>query len=179
MSSNNIVTKYAKSLFDVTYAKGLAGEVGQQLQEISKVFDKEAMTFFSSPFNSNDSKQAVAKAALEGKCSAETFNFILTLVQNDRVNLLSEMSKEFGELVLKSAGITKGKLFCSQDVSADFLKAVEDKATKALGKKVELVFEKDTALVAGYKVEVAGWTLDDSAQAHLKILKDELIKRGI
>lgn len=179
MSSNNVVKKYAKSLFDVTYVKGIAGDVGQQLSEITKAFTDDVVKFFDNPFNNGEQKITVAKSTLEGKCLPETFNFIVTIVQNERVSLLKEISKEFNLLVQASAGITKGKLYCSQDVSSEFIKQVEEKASKALNKKVELVFEKKSDLLAGYKVEVAGWTMDDSAQAHLKILKDDLIKRGL
>lgn len=179
MSSNNVVTKYAKSLFDVTYASGTAGDVGQQLNEIQKAFTADVVAFFQSPFNTAENKLTVAKAALEGKASVEAFNFVLTLVQNERVSLLKEIAKEFSSLVQASAGITKGKLFSAQEVSEEFLKSVEATASKALGKKVELTFEKNPSLVAGFKVEVAGWTMDDSAQAHLKILKEDLIKRGL
>ncbi len=179
MSTNIVVKKYAKALFDVTYQKGSAGEVASQLSELSKIFTSEITTFFSSPFNSSENKITVAKSALEGKCTAETFNFVITLVQNERVYLMSEISKELSLLVQESAGITKGKLYSSQPVSADFIKLVEAKATQALGKKVELIFEQDETLIAGYKVDVAGWTMDDSAQAHLKILKDDLMKKGL
>ncbi|AZZ38228.1 ATP synthase F1 subunit delta [Bdellovibrio sp. qaytius] len=179
MSSNNVVKKYAKSLFDVTYEKGSAGEVGQQLNEITKIFSSEVVAFFTSPFNAADNKLTAAKAALEGKVTAETFNFILVLVQNERVALLKDIAKEFSSLVQASAGITKGKLSAAQEVSSEFLKQAEETASKALGKKVELTFEKNPSLVAGFKVEVAGWTMDDSAQAHLKSLKDDLIKRGL
>ena len=179
MSSNNVVKKYAKSLFDVAYAKGIAGDAGQQLNEISKAFTEDVVKFFANPFNQADQKISVAKSSLEGKCLPEVYNFLITLVQNERVSLLKEITKEFGSLVQANAGITKGKLYASQEVSAEFLKQVEEKASKALNKKVELVFEKNQNLLAGYKVEVAGWTMDDSAQAHLKILKDDLIKRGL
>jgi len=179
MSSNNVVKKYSKALFDVAYAKGIAGDAGQQLNEVSKAFTEDVVKFFSNPFNQAEQKMTVAKSALEGKCLPEVYNFVVTLVQNERVSLLKDIAKDFGSLVQASAGITKGKLFCSQEVSADFIKQVEEKASKALNKKVELVFEKNPNLLAGYKVEVAGWTMDDSAQAHLKILKDDLIKRGL
>ncbi len=179
MSSNNIVNKYAKSLFDVTYANGTAGGAGQQLVEVAKAFSPDVVAFFQSPFNSEDNKLTVAKAALEGKVAAETFNFVIMLVKNERVSLLNDITKAFSALVQASAGITKGKLFAAQEVSAEFLTKVEAVASKALGKKVELAYEKNPSLVAGFKVEVAGWTMDDSAQAHLKILKDDLIKRGL
>src|SRR5690349_11621149 len=99
MSSNNVVKKYAKSLFDVTYEKGSAGDVGTQLNEIAKIFTGETVAFFTSPFNTAENKLTAAKAALEGKVTPETFNFILTLVQNERVALLKDIAKEFSSLV--------------------------------------------------------------------------------
>ncbi len=174
-----VVDKYAKAFFEVTYANGTAGECAKQMAEISKAFSPEITAFFKNPFNSLENKLTTAKSALEGKCSAETFNFVCTLVEKNRVGAMTEISKELTTMVQASAGITKGKLFSAIEVSPEFLKQVETVASKALNKKVELSFEKDTTLIAGYKVQVGGWTLDDSAEAHLRILKDELMKKGL
>ena len=179
MSLEAVTKKYAKALFDVTYEKGAAGECAQQLAELSKAFGEDVEMFFKNPFNTTENKLAVAKSAIEGKCSPEIFNFICTLVENNRVAALSSISKEFTQMVLSSAGITKGKIYSATEVSADFIRQVEEKTSKALNKKVELAFEKDTSLIAGYKVQVGGWTLDDSASAHLRILKDDLLKKGL
>jgi F-type H+-transporting ATPase subunit delta len=174
-----VVDKYAKAFFEVTYEKGLAGECAQQFAEITKAFSQDVVAFFKNPFNSLDNKLSVAKSAIEGKCSPETFNFICALVEKNRVGAMHEISKELTTLVQASAGITKGKLYSAVEVSPEFLKQVEASASGALGKKVELAFEKDASLIAGYKVQVGGWTLDDSAEAHLRILKDELMKKGL
>jgi F-type H+-transporting ATPase subunit delta len=174
-----VVEKYAKAFFDVAYEKGAAGEFAQQIAEISKAFAPDVVAFFKNPFNSTENKLAVAKSAIEGKCSVEVYNFICTLVEKNRVGALHEISKELATMVLSAAGITKGKLFSAIEVSPEFLKQVEAQASKALNKKVELSFEKDATLIAGYKVQVGGWTLDDSAEAHLRILKDELMKKGL
>ena len=174
-----VVDKYAKAFFEVTYDKGIAGECAAQISEISKAFTEDVVAFFKNPFNSLENKLAVAKSAMEGRCAAETFHFICTLVEKNRITALAEISKEVTAMVQSAAGITKGKLFSAVEVSPEFLKQVEAQASAALNKKVELSFEKDTALIAGYKVQVAGWTLDDSAEAHLRILKDELMKKGL
>jgi F-type H+-transporting ATPase subunit delta len=179
MSQDTIVKKYSKALFDVTYEKGSAGEGAKQLAEIAKAITSDVRTFFQNPFNTLESKLAVAKSATEGKCSVEIFNFICMLVENNRMGLISEMAREFSALVQSSAGIVKGKLLSAAEVSPEFLREVEAAASKALGKKVELALEKDPKLIAGYKVQVAGWTLDDSAAAHLRILKDDLLKKGL
>ncbi len=174
-----VVDKYAKAFFEVTYEKGIAGECALQLAEISKAFTADVVSFFKNPFNSLDNKLSAAKSAIEGRCSVETFNFICTLVERNRVGAMLEISKELTMMVQAAAGITKGKLFSAAEVSPEFLKQVEVAASKALNKKVELSFEKDSSLIAGYKVQVSGWTLDDSADAHLRILKDELMKKGL
>ena len=135
-----VVDKYAKAFFEVTYEKGLAGECAQQVAEIAKAFSPEIIAFFKNPFNSLDNKLSVAKSAIEGKCSPETFNFICALVEKNRVGAMLEISKELTTLVQASAGITKGKLFSAIEVSPEFLKQVEVTASKVLGKKVELVF---------------------------------------
>lgn len=179
MTNETLIKKYSKALFEVTYEKGTAGESAQQLLEVSKAFSEDVVLFFKNPFNQMENKLSVAKSAIEGKVSVEVFNFICLLVEKNRVGLISEMAKDFSTLVQSSAGITKGKLFAATNVSAEFIKQVEEQASKTLGKKVELTFEKDQALIAGYKVQVGGWTMDDSAEAHLRILKEELIKKGL
>ncbi len=178
-AANPVVQKYAKALFDVTYEKGSSGDCAQQLAEISKAFSPDVLSFFSNPFNSQDNKVSIVRSTLEGKATPEVFNFLCLLAENNRMGLLAEIVREYAAQVQLSAGITKGKLFSAVDVSQEFLKQVEAQASKALNKKVELVFEKDPSLVAGYKVQVGGWTMDDSADAHLRILKDELLKKGL
>ncbi len=179
MSTNNVSSKYAKSLFDATYQNGKSGETAQQLLEIAKAFDTQTTTFFKNPFNSHADKLKVVNATFEGKVSSELINFINLLVEKNRVGLIAEIAKDYSQLVQAAAGITKGKIFSATDLTADYIKQVEATASKALNKKIELSFEKDESLIAGYKVQVGGWTLDDSANAHLKILKDELMKRGL
>ena len=71
-----VIDKYAKAFFDVTYEKGIAGECAAQISEISKAFTADIVMFFKNPFNSTENKLSVAKSAIEGKCSVETFNFI-------------------------------------------------------------------------------------------------------
>lgn len=181
MISESIVKKYTKALFDVTYEKGTSGQVAKELIEIEKAFisSPAMLEFFNNPFAPVENKLTAVKTALEGKVSAESYNFVLLLAKNSRLGLVQDMATEFSRLVQSSAGITKGKLFAAVDVSEEYLKKAEEAASKALGKKVQLSFEADPTMIAGYKVQVGGWTMDDSAKTHLKILKEDLMKRGL
>ena len=178
MSALNLATKYAQSLFDVVGKEDRQNTL-KEMQQLSTVFTPDVLTFFTSPYNLPENKKSAINAALEGKTSATTYNFIVTLVENDRLGFWTRIVTAYEKLVLASSGTTKGTLWAASEVGPEFIKKVEDQATKAIGQKVELKFEKKPDLIAGFKVQVGGWTLDDSAAAHLRILKNELMKRGL
>jgi F-type H+-transporting ATPase subunit delta len=180
MSANLIVQKYSQSLFDATEENKKSEVVASELNQIAQLFlQAETQSFFNSPFNTNDNKVMVAKSALEGKCSPELFNFMITLVQNERVAFVGEISEAYQALVRAKTGETEGVLYSAADVSDQFKSQVEVKLSQTLNKKVKLSVQKDASLLSGYKVTVGGWTLDDSAQFHLNKIKEDISKRGI
>ena len=180
MSANLIVQKYSQSLFEATEEIKKTDVVAAELNQVAQLFvQDETLSFFSSPFNTNDNKVMVAKSALEGKCSPELFNFMITLVQNDRVAFVGDINEAYQTLVRAKTGETEGVLYTAADVTDQFKAQVEVKLSQALNKKVKLSVQKDASLLSGYKVTVGGWTLDDSAQFHLNKIKEDISKRGI
>ena len=180
MSAEVIVQKYSQSLFAACEEAKKTEIVAAEFSQIVKLFTEESVaTFFKSPFNNNDNKVMVAKSALEGKCSPEFFNFMIMLVQNDRVGLVAEINEVFQALARAKGGETEGTLFVAGDVSVEFKAQVEAQLSRGLNKKVKLSVEKDSSLLSGFKVTVGGWTMDDSAQFHINKIKEEISKRGI
>jgi F-type H+-transporting ATPase subunit delta len=178
--SDVIVQKYSEALFAATEENKKTDVVASELSQITKLFSQaDTMAFFTSPFNANDNKVMVAKSALEGKVSPETFNFMIMLVQNERVAFLNELSEAYQTLIRAKSGETEGVLSVAGEVSEQFKVQVEDKLSKQLNKKVKLTVKKDPSLLSGYKISVAGWVFDDSAQLHLNKIKEEILKRGI
>jgi len=180
MSADAIVKTYSSSLFAAAEENKNTDQMAAELLQITKIFiQPDVMAFFSSPFNANDNKVMVAKSALEGKCSPETFNFIILLVQNERIAFLNEIGESFQALVRAKTGETEGVLSVASEVSDQFKTQVEERLSKQLNKKVKLTVQKDPTLLSGYKISVAGWVFDDSAQLHLNKIKEEILKRGI
>lgn len=180
MSSDVVVEKYSNALFETSVSNNNADKIYSELSVISNIFmEKSVVDFFKNPFNSSENKIAVAKSALEGKVSVEVFNFVVTLVQNERIHLIAKISENFKHQLSKSNGEVHGLLICSQEPSADFKKQLEEKLSKQLNKKVFLKSQIDQGLVSGFKIQVDGWTLDDSAQNHLKKITEDLSKRGL
>lgn len=104
MSSEAIIQKYSQALFE-TATQGKPGVFAFEIDVVSKQFGSESsLQFFTSPFNTLDNKVLVAKASLEGKCLPEVFNYIVMLVENDRVGFVLEINEKFQSLV-RSIGI--------------------------------------------------------------------------
>lgn len=180
MSADALVQKYSRALFEATEASKNTEIIAGELDQLTAIFSSdESRIFFDSPFNSTDTKIMVAKSALEGKCSAETFNFMVTLVEKERVSFLSLINEALQSLVRAKSGETEGVLYVASEATEGFRAQVEAGLSKSLNKKVRLTVEKDPQLLSGYKVTVGGWTMDDSAQYHLNKIKEDISKRGI
>lgn len=180
MSGDALVKKYSRALFDSTEANKTTETASGELQAIVKVFSQDDVKiFFKSPFNTIDTKTMVAKSTLEGKCSPEIFNFIILVVENDRIALLSLINDAYQAMVRAKGGETEGTLYVSSESTAEFKAQVESSISKSLNKKVRLRVQTEPALISGYRVSVGGWTLDDSAQFHLNKIKEDILKRGI
>ena len=180
MSAQLVIKKYTQALFAACEETKKTELVAGELSQVAKVFsEKDIAPFFQGPFNTNDNKAMVTKSALEGKCSPELFNFVIMLLQNDRVGLIAEINEAFQLMVRAKGGETEGTLSLVNECSEEFKSQVEAKVSKILNKKVKLGIQKDTSLLSGYKVTVGGWTIDDSAQFHLNKIKEEILKRGM
>lgn len=180
MSADVLVQRYSQALFQTSEANKNTDQVADELARVTEIFIQEdVLTFFASPFNTGDNKAMVAKSALEGKCSAEVFNFLITLVQNERVTFLSQINTSYQAAVRAKGGETEGILYVATEATEGFKTQVESKLSQSLNKKVKLSIQKDPTLLSGYKVVVGGWTMDDSAQYHLNKIKEESSKRGI
>lgn len=180
MSTDIVAQKYSQALYEVAQGAGKEKGITEEFSKITQSFlEPSVLAFFQSPFNSLDHKMAAAKAALEGKCSAEVYNFVLTLIQNDRLGALKEISEQLSTKLSTSSGVAEGTLYYASEPSAEFKAQLEAKLQETLKRKVKLKLEKDPTLMSGFKVDVGGWVLDDSTQFHLKKLKNDLSKRGI
>ena len=180
MSAEALAQKYSQALFETAEASKKTGTISFELDQLTKVFSQQdAVAFFNSPFNGADTKLSVAKSALEGKCAAELFNFMILLVENERMSFLTQINEAFQDLMRAKSGESEGMLYVAGEITEAFKAQVENSLSQKLNKKIKLKVEKDASLISGYKVSVGGWTMDDSAQFHLNKIKEDLSKRGI
>jgi F-type H+-transporting ATPase subunit delta len=181
MKANEVSKRYAKALLAVTKQKGVHAKAFAELQAIAKAFDadKSISTFFQSPMINADQKAAAVKNALSGKnISEDVLNALVLLAEKNRIQYLDQVVIAFEGLLDIEEGVTRGVVRSAQPLSADAQKDLESKINKVLHKKIVLTYQQDPKLLGGVVAEVGGWTFDDSIDAHLTKLNEELNRRA-
>lgn len=173
--------RYASALMGISKQKESQHIVLDQLAAISQVFssDPAIREYFENPIVPVDQKIATLKTAVSGQSlTDEVTNTLMLLVKRGRVDTLPEMVAAFRNSLDKEEGVTRGTVRSATPLDAGARKAIEDKINKVLNKKIILTYSEDPKLLGGVVAQVGGWTFDDSIDAHLKKLNEELNRRS-
>lgn len=177
MKISEVAKRYAKALVFTTKQNGTSAQSKEMLEAIAKAItlDKATWDFFVNPTISTENKKASLQSALQNyKASQEIKSFVELIAEKNRIPLLVEINEAFKEILDTEAGLTRGQVVSAKPLSDESKRALEEKISKTLNKKVSLTYKEDSSLVGGMLVQVSGWTFDDSVRTHLKRMVDDL-----
>jgi F-type H+-transporting ATPase subunit delta len=175
--SSALVSRYANTVYNQISTQDVEMFTTKCL-EISKSFkEKKIEAFYNSPVTSFDEKrQALEK--IKNLISDETlFNLLLALAERSRLGLLSEISEKINEIQSKKSGKLNGIIYSKFKLTVDKITSLENKISKKLNANVKLNFQQDDSVLAGVKIKVGSYLIDDSTDFHFKNLKEK-IKTG-
>ena len=172
--------RYANALMELAKQKGTQKEALQQLGAVSDAFAVEPsiQAYFVNPTISPEQKMTLLKGALQGQnLLEEVSNTLLLLVEKGRLDSLAEMVASFRNAMDREDGVTRGTVSSAKPLDASARQAIEAKINKVLNKKIILTYSEDPKLLGGVVAQVGGWTFDDSIDAQLKKLNEDLNRR--
>ncbi len=172
--------RYASALFQLGQEKNILESLHSELTELAKSFQKDAdsFAFFTSQFVDSSQKNQVLQKALGAKLSAECLHLLFILSEKSRWPLFLEIVEAFSLLQDEAKQITRGVVRSAITLSSEQKKALEERVQKTLGRQVIFSFIEDRSVLGGMIAQVGGWTFDDSIQAHLSRINDNLRKHG-
>lgn len=179
MSQVELAKRYAKALLQLGHQKGKAKSYSNQLNGIAKVIGSEAnfTEFFSNKTVPGDLKKKSLETLFQGSEFAEDVKaFLFLLVDRSRMYALTEIAKAAENILDEEEGVTRGKIKSSTAISAQTKDSYEKKIGASLGRKIFLEASVDEKIMGGVRVEVGGWTFDDSIETHLGQIGDQLLK---
>ncbi len=174
---SQVADEYAVALFDVLESKqeklealSFLGAIANTLIENKEFYEG----LRSKTFPIENVKNIFNKFADEAACSAKLKNFLNVLIDNQRMNYVSNIHLSLQKAIDNENGVVRGVVKSSHPISSAKREELENKLSSSTGQKVILNYQEDKSVVAGLKVELETHTLDDTVETHLKKIKENV-----
>lgn len=182
MIGNVVSRRYASALFALGQEAGekemeryaaTLNALGEAVEESRTLAD-----VFRNPVLSVEEKKKVVLNLLE-KAGGGTMErrFCELLADKGRLPLLSAIAVDYGALLDKAKGIFRGVLTTAVELDAKRKAGIKAQLESQTGRKLELVWAVDPAILGGLVLKMGDTVLDASLRAQLDNLR-ESIKRG-
>lgn len=174
---NKIASTYAKALFDVALEANTLEDVKNDFNAIVTVIKEQPqfMDVLKLPKLDKNDKKDLIKSIFGPSASQLVVNFLMVLIDKDRIDLLTQIVIAFNELVNTHLGIIEGTVYSAVEMNEEQVAKLTDVFAKKLNQKVKLNVVVDPSLLGGYKVNLADVVYDNTIKLQLRNLKNNLM----
>jgi len=167
--------RYAKALLDAAHEKGLATQVGTDMETVSTSIagSRELQHFLLSPTTTSETKQNVLLEVFAGT-SDEAKALFRLLLDNKRFDLLQEVATQYGRLLEEMNGIERATVTTAVPLDKETESKVLSKVLEFSNKKIMLENVVDPAIIGGFILRVGDRQYNASVAGRLDALKREL-----
>ena len=176
MLNIQLATKYARAIFELAQEEEKLDAYDKDLKQIqADVFSlSDAVKFFQNPLVPQQAKKDLLTKAFKDEVSAEVMNFLMLLVDKNRIGIFNEIYEIFTGLKNQEQGI----LVADVVMAFPLTKTQETQLTKKLatitGKKIQIRKHEDKSILGGLIVTIGDKRIDGSAAGRLRKLQGTL-----
>ncbi len=177
MKETRVARRYAQALFNVALSRGAIDIVGSELFQLKSFSekDKRLIDFLKAPQVVTDHKIALVKTLFTTRLSPALLSFVLLLIKKARINLLTEIGREFEKLLEEHKGLIKARVTTAVDIENDYKELLVRKLEDITGKKIRLVHRINKKIIGGIIVQLNNKVIDRSVRFQLSTLKHDLM----
>lgn len=175
--NSSTAAKYASALADICLEQGVSEEVGDELSVFISVLESHEelhQTLFSPALPLDVKQNIVRETAVKAKFHKSTLNFLLVLLERNRIGLLSQILEAYRLLLDERAGIARVNVLSAEPLGVEVRNRLEKAMRRVTGKQVKLEYQIDKSLIAGLKVQVGSTVIDGTVQIELEQLRRQL-----
>ncbi|OGU00609.1 MAG: ATP synthase F1 subunit delta [Geobacteraceae bacterium GWC2_48_7] len=179
MINNTIARRYAKALVQLGSEGGLVDSFRQELAGINALFEanSELRAAFSNPAFTAEQKKEIMKGLIEkSKNSQLVSNFLMLLVDKNRIAFLGQIVQTYEKLADDHSGIIRPVIRTAFPLDDSQIGSIKDALEKKSGKKVIPNVVIDKTLIGGLVTQIGDTAYDSSVKTQLKRIQDILQK---
>lgn len=176
MLNIQLATKYSRAIFELAQEENKLDDYDKDLSQIQEdVFSlPEAVNFFQNPLIPHKAKKDLLTKAFNKEISNDVMNFLMLLVDKNRIGIFNEIYEIFTALKNQAQGI----LVADVVTAFPLTKTQESQLTKKLatvtGKKIQIRKHEDKSILGGLIVTIGDKRIDGSAAGRLRNLQSTL-----
>ena len=179
MINNTLARRYAKALVQIGSEDGLIDRFRDELTAIERVFSTNAnlKAVFANPaFTSEQKKEIMKELIVKVDCSGLVGNFLLLLVDKNRVAFLDQIVHTYETLADEQSGIIRPIIKTAFALDAGQVASIQSALEKKSGKKVIPQVTVDQSLLGVVVTQIGDTAFDSSVKTQLKRIQDILQK---
>ena len=179
MINNTLARRYAKALVQLGSEGGLIDRFRDELAVIDGVFSANAglRAVFADPAITREQKKGIMTGLVKKAKSSELVaNFLMLLVDKNRVAFLDQIVQTYEKLADEHSGVIRPVIRTAFALDASQVTAIQGALEKSTGKKVVPQVTVDGTLLGGVVTQIGDTAYDSSVKTQLKRIQDILQK---
>jgi len=177
--NNTLARRYAKALVQIGSEDGLIDRFRDELTAVDRVFAANAnlKAVFANPaFTAEQKKEIMKDLVAKVNCSELVGNFLLLLVDKNRVAFLDQIIHTYQTLADEQSGIIRPVIKTAFALDDSQVASIQSALEKKSGKKVIPQVTVDATLLGGVVTQIGDTAFDSSVKTQLKRIQDILQK---
>jgi len=181
LRENNLARRYALGLLKTLASESEYTAIRSELIFFKQILIKndEFKSGLESTLFSMDQKQELLDA-IQGKSKFQdkTYNFLLTILEENRIKILDAILQVLENLWLEKNGIEQLTVFSAIHLNENLEAELIGQLEKAFRKKILLNKKIDESLIAGIKIQKGSVFYDFSIAGNLNKLRESLLEES-
>lgn len=179
MDVQEIARQYACALCELGEAKGVLGDLEQEVTVFYDLFQKEEnfRIFLESPLLAASKKKSLIRTVFGLKVSQDFLHFLYVLSDKRRYRIFVEIAKEFWALLDKKKKQFRARLTTARALDEDLVQKVGEVLESQSGQKVVLQPRVRPELLGGMVLRLGDIQIDGSLKRRLEHYKKVLMEK--
>jgi F-type H+-transporting ATPase subunit delta len=177
--TNAIARRYAKALVQLAIEEGGVETFHAELTAFDALLagNRNLWAILVSPAYRIEAKREMMRELIaKMELSATVKNFLLLVLEKNRLNYLPQIVVSYGMLADELSGVVRPTLTSAMPLDAGQVEEIKETLAKYTGKRVILKVEVDPALIGGVVTRIGDMAFDGSLKTQLTRIGDILQK---
>lgn len=178
MLSHEVAKKYAGALFLSVKEKNLFDAAYEQFNQLKVLVakDKSLVNFLSAPQVTDENKKKLIRDVFSSRLERLFVEFLVVLVDKNRINFLVEIIDEFDRLVEAERGIGRATVITALKLNDAERSSLINKLAAKTNLEIILEEKVDPSILGGMIIVLHNEIIDGSIRHELDLLEEQLSK---